>query len=390
MRLIEGACTSVRLLIIAPENYPVPSIKGTSVETCIFNIATHLAKEHCVTVVSRSVKHLPRVSSYDGLRIIRIAGGARRKYIVRALRAVAGQRFDHIQIDNRPGFVPIVRKSFPRTPLSLFLHSLTFVTRPRASSKRVRAQLSHTDMIISNSMSLKSCLSELYPGQGKKIRVVHLGVSASRFRPPTALERVQARRERGVSHSFAVLFVGRFIPLKGIPLLIEAAQLVYEEVPSTKLLLVGSGKEEYVSYIRSLARRVNVPVEFIGPVLWNKMPHVYWAADCFVCPTQGHEAFGLVVVEALSSGLPAVASHNGGIKEIVRHNTNGLLIEDYGNPQRFADAIIAIAKNPDLAKRLGQGGRDTSVNQFSWEKAGESLQRLYFGGEQQRGRNKAP
>jgi len=194
------------------------------------------------------------------------------------------------------------------------------------------------------------------------------------------MERKRARAAFGVGGSYAIVYAGRFIPIKGIPLLIRAADLAYQKAPNAKLLLAGFGKRAYMSYVKALSTRVNVPVHFVGPIPWNRMQQYYWAADCFVCPTQGYEAFGLVVVEALASGLPAIASRNGGIPEIITHNTNGLLIDDYNQPQAFADAIVTLARNRELAKRLGHGGRRTALSLFGWQRTSESLHRLYFGG----------
>lgn len=375
----------MRLIIIAPESFPVPSAKGTSVETCIYNIATELAKRHSVTVLSRSAKPLPRVTTRGNLRIIRVPSGSRRQYISRVLRLLASQSFDHIQVDNRPSFLGPVRKHFPQVPLSLFLHSLTFITPPKTSVSRVNPQLAHADMIVTNSHSLQSHVSGLYPSQRHKIRVAHLGVTAAQFRPPTAKERARARAAYGVGNAFVITYAGRFIPLKGIPTLIKAAELVRREIPTAKLLLAGNGKKAYVSYLKTLARRAAVPVRFVGHVPWQKMQRVYWGADCFVCPSQGHEAFGLVVLEALASGLPTVASLNGGIQEIIAHNVNGLLVEDFSKPEEFAKAIIAFVKDQVLARRLGSRGRQTCLERFSWRATSESVHGLYFGGENRRG-----
>ena len=376
-----GVGVSVRLLIIAPESYPVPSAQGTSVETCIYNLAANLAKHHLVTVVSRSVQYLSHVTTCGNLRILRVVGGTKTKYITRVLEAVAGQSFDQIQVDNRPSFLATVRKQFPKTPLSIFLHSLTFVTPPKTSIGRACSQLAVADLVVVNSESLKSRVSALCPSQGLNIKVVHLGVTVSKFRPPTNLERTLARAKYRLEGSFAIVYAGRIIPLKGVPLLIKAADLAHQEIPSAKLLLAGSGKKTYVSYVKALANRANVPVKFTGNVPWQKMQQVYWTADCFVCPTQGHEAFGLVVAEALATGVPTVASHNGGIQEIITHGVNGLLVIDFDSPNEFAKAVVAIAKNSALSKRLGEQGRITCVSRFTWQNASETLQRLYFGGE---------
>lgn len=370
----------MRLLIIAPERYPIPSPRGTSVETCVLNIAHHLAKQHEVTVISRGKQGLARISSRGNLRIIRVSGSTRQGYIAQALRALSGKHFDHIQVDNRPGFLPLVKNKFPNTALSIYLHSLTFVTPPKASIARVDKQLKVANKVVVNSQSLKSCLATLYPGQSHKIEIVHLGVSTSMFRPPSFVERTQARVKYGVSKSFAIIYAGRLNRLKGIPVLIQAAEQVYTHVPNAKLLLIGSGGKAYTAYIKALARLATIPVEVIGHVPRVRMPQAYWAGDCLVCPSQGHEAFGLVAAEALATGLPTVASRNGGLEELITHNVNGLLVADYHSPKGFAKAILTIKQDPSLAKSLGREGRSSCEANFTWQKTSEQLHNLYFGG----------
>ncbi len=371
----------MRLLIIAPEAYPVPNTRGSSVETCIYNLATNLSRRHEVTVVSRSTPGLPRVTIQGRLRIIRVPGGTKVAYIGHVLRAIGGHSYDHIQVDNRPGFLAAVRRRFPATPVSIFLHSLTYVTPPMTAARQAQSQLEDADLIVANSASLAARVKELYPAHGHKVHVVHLGVDTSEFHPPTPNQRLLARRMLGVDGSFVIGFVGRFVPIKGIPTLLKAAELVADEFPHTTLLLAGSGGRGYVSQIRAVARRTKLPVRFLGRVPRAKIPRVYWAFDCFVCPTQGHEAFGLVVVEALASGIPTVASANGGIQEIITHGIDGLLVQRFTDPHRIADAILAIARSPVGAQHLGMQGRRTCLTRFSWSSSSEALHRLYFGGE---------
>ncbi len=349
-------------------------------ETCIYNLALNLARAHEVTVVSRSMPDLPRITIQGSLRIIRVAGGTRAAYINRVLRAIEGQSYDHIQVDNRPGFLAAVRQRFPGTPLSIFLHSLSYIVPPISSTRQAQSQLAHANMIVVNSASLASRVKELHPAHGDRVHVVHLGVDTSRFHPPTPSQRLLARRMMGVDSSFVIGFVGRFVPIKGIPILLKAAELVADKIPHTTLLLAGSGTRRYVSQIKALARGAKVPVGFLGRVPRAKIPRVYWALDCFVCPTQGHEAFGLVVVEALASGIPTVASANGGIREIITHGADGLLVQQFTDPRYFAEAILAMARDPGGAHGLGMQGRKTCIARFSWSGSSDALHKLYFGG----------
>ncbi len=145
----------MKFLIIAPEYYPIPPVKGTSVETCIYHIAKRLAKQHYVTIISRQTSGYPNRSNFGKLTIIRVQGGERTHYLNCVINEIKGKKFDYIQIDNRPSFLKSIRELFPKTSISLFLHSLTFVTPPKATHRAIRSQLKKANVIVANSASLK-------------------------------------------------------------------------------------------------------------------------------------------------------------------------------------------------------------------------------------------
>lgn len=96
-----------------------------------------------------------------------------------------------------------------------------------------------------------------------------------------------------------------------------------------------------------------------------------------ICPSQKHEAFGLVNVEAMASGIPVIASRIGGIPEIVQHGRNGLLVQEYGNPAAFAAHIVNLARDPELYRRLSRQAREDVKNQFSWKITAMNLMETY-------------
>lgn len=367
----------MKLLIIAPELYPVPHAKGTSVETCIYHIARNWAKKHTVTVISRANHRYSGIKKQGKITYIYVPAGSKKRYIANVLSAIKDKQYDHIQIDNRPEFIGRVKKDFPQTPISLFLHSLTYVTPPKASFKRVRAQLSHADIIVTNSRSLQTELTKYYAKHRHKMKVVHLGVDTAQFRPPARNERLITRSFYRASHTFSIVYVGRILPSKGIHVLIRAADQAARSIPNLKLYIIGTGKRKYIRYLRRLAAKSRANISFIAPLPRTKVHRAYWLADCIVYPSQSFEAFGLVAIEALSSRVPAIVSKNGGLREIVKHHYNGLVVQNYSSAAAFAKPIIKLAHNRNLTKKLGQNGRITCLLKFNWRKASERLIRIY-------------
>ncbi|SDW09168.1 glycosyltransferase family 4 protein [Paenibacillus sp. CF384] len=358
----------MKLLIIAPEQIPVPPPIGGSVENCIYQITKQISNEHQVTVVSLLRKNLARKSIINNMTILRVSGGSKQAYLTNAIRKVKGNRYDLIQIDNRPSFAKAVRQSFPKTPIAIFMHSMTFVSSPMTTKKKANADFNHANLIVGNSKSLQESLIGRFPAHKAKINFVHLGVDTEKFHPIGS----------STSKPFHLLFAGRLIPRKGVPTLLKAFGIALKSIPSLRLTVAGgSRKSAYKVFLKRIARNLNVPVQFKGNLSRKQMPAFYRTGDCFVCPSQMHEAFGLVNVEAMASGLPVIASHIGGIPEIVQHDRNGLLVQNYQKPAAFAAQIVKLASDPELRGRLANQARKDVQNRFNWKLTASNLMELY-------------
>ncbi|AIQ44728.1 spore coat protein [Paenibacillus sp. FSL R7-0273] len=360
----------MHICIIAPEQFPLPG--DGSVEICIWAIARRLAGRHKVTVVSRATALLPDSAELEQVRIIRLASGTPRRYQASVLQFLQQESFDIIQVDNRPLLMAAVKERHPGTPVLLYLHSLTFVP----AGRRIARSLARADGIAVNSRSLLDKLSGRFPGIHRRLSVVPLGAELSRFTPAELPERQRLRRQYRLPQAFTVLFAGRIIPRKGVPVLIRAMYHVNKRLPA-HLVVAGQGKPAYIRQLKLLARRLGVSVSFPGKIAHEQIHSLYQAADCFVCPSQRHEAFGLVNVEAMASGLPVIASDNGGIREIIRSGHNGYLTGRYRQALPFARLLLKVGKSPGLAARIGLQGRSDALRTFDWNHTASRLEELY-------------
>lgn len=364
----------MQIAMIAPEQFPLPG--GGSVEICMEYIAKELAARHRVTVVSRRVPGRPNVSRNGGFTNVRVPSGSSRTYLGSVTAFLKVNHFDIIQVDNRPHYAAKLKSRFPRTTVSLFLHSLTFVPKTAAVYK----SLKQADLIIANSASLRRRLARRFPAIARKLRSVHLGVDESRFAPPDALQKRAAKAKYRVGKGFTILFAGRVIPRKGVPVAIKAARLVRRSGQAVTLVVAGKPKpKNYGLKLQRYARKLKVPVRFVGNVPYPAIHELYRAADCFLCPSQLHEGFGLVNVEAMATGVPVIASKIGGIQEIITHKKNGYLVKKYWKPRHFAKYILRIARNKQLAARLSRAGRRTVIARFPWRSTAAKLEKLYSG-----------
>jgi spore coat protein SA len=362
----------LKILIVAPPAFPVSASTGGSVEISIYQIAKRLALTNQVTIISRKSKGLPAVSKSKNLTIIRVAGN--KSYLREVINYAKNHKFDCIQVDNRPRFIPILRRHFPKVSLVLVLHSLTFM---RFLSNMTRQNVVRkSNAVICNSEFIRHYYVKRFPHYAKKFHAIHLGADLSRFREPTPIEKRNMRTRYSLLNSFIILYAGRIIPGKGVHILVKAAGLVKKTIPSIRVVLVGPYIKGYKTRLISEAKRKKIPVLFTGPVKPSNMHKMYWLGDCFICPTQLHEAFGLVNVEAMASGLPVIASKRGGIVEIINEK-NGILIRDYKKPIAFAREIEKIFLMPTFANSLAEAGREAVLVHFDWSRVAADYEEFY-------------
>lgn len=377
--LPQGCVSPVHICIVAPAQLPVPPLMGGSVEICIHAIARQLAKEHKVTVIGRRHRRLPNRQSEGNLTYVRVPADNYASHVVNVLRKGS---YDWIQVDNRPALAAHIKNTFPRTPVSLFLHSLTFISPPRLRNRQASALLAKPDMIVANSESLFEVIAKRHPRVKNKIRKVLLGVDTDRFRPPTPDEKRKLKTKYGIaSGAFTVLFAGRIIPRKGIPVLLKAMQELRKTVPRAKIVIAGGGRPAYLAKLKQQAKRLGVPAVFTGLIAHRSIHLIYRLADAFVCPSQKHEAFGLVNIEAMASGVPVVASRIGGIGEAVVHGRNGYLVDAYRDPKQFARHLAQLAKQTELARKLSEQAQRDAIEKFSWSATARKLAQQYRHGE---------
>ncbi|MCL6604083.1 MAG: glycosyltransferase family 4 protein [Paenibacillus sp.] len=361
----------MHICIIAPEQFTVPG--NNSVEICILAIAKQLALRHTVTVISRRLQGLAHSDELDLVNIIRLPADSPSRYFEEVLNYIREGSFDLIQVDNRPRLMAAVRRATPQTPVVLFLHSLTFVPQSRSTL----GYLNQADLIIANSRSLQQRLTRRFPSRAEAIRIVPLGADLERFVPPSIEERRRLRRVYRVPQTtFTVLFVGRVIPRKGVHVIIRAVYALRRRMP-IHLLIVGRGKPLYIRRLKRLAKRLGVSATFLGNVTHEEIHQVYQTADCFVCPSQRHESFGLVNVEAMASGLPVIASNNGGIREIIVSGVHGYLVDRYREALSFSRYLLILGRNPKLVVSMGSQGRKDALEAFEWQHTAARLESVY-------------
>jgi len=192
------------------------------------------------------------------------------------------------------------------------------------------------------------------------------------FRPD--IDGGEVRSKLGLNRDqHIVLWVGRVVPHKGIENLVEASQYVDD----AKFIIGGEGP--HLPAIRRLARSFDVEdkVIFSGRLARPDLPRYYAACDVFVLPSVSRlEAFGIVALEAMSSGKPVVVTDMPGVREVVNDGVEGLLCEPL-NAEDLAEKINRLLGDPGKRAAMGRAGRKKVVGEFGIKKVVDKLEAVY-------------
>jgi glycosyltransferase involved in cell wall biosynthesis len=200
-------------------------------------------------------------------------------------------------------------------------------------------------------------------------------VNVSRFAAPTSDGRAALFSEFGISlDKKLIVAAGYFIPEKGLSDLLKAAAKVRETRKDVVFILVGDGPLERQLKEEAHSLGIDDIVRFTG--LRFDVDRFMSASDAVVVPSTWQEPAGLVVVEAMATSRPVIASRVGGIPEYLSEGEAGLLVEP-GNPTQIAEAILKILNDGPMAQRMGIAGRQRAEQLFSMEKWVADTMALY-------------
>ena len=228
--------------------------------------------------------------------------------------------------------------------------------------------------VVCASSSLKSVLQVTYPASAPMLEVVTPGVKSVPGRA-CAAQREQAREQLGLPiEATLLLFVGNDFIKKGLPALLHALT----QLPAqTQLVVVGNAESEPA--MRKLVERLGLTarVHFLGSQ--RDMGSAYCAADALVHPTL-EDAYGMVVLEAMSYGLPVVVSDMpySGIAQDLRDGDNALLLKDPRDVEKIVATLQNLCKDADLFCGLSTRAQVFAQN-HSWERAAEAYAEMYLG-----------
>jgi glycosyltransferase involved in cell wall biosynthesis len=193
------------------------------------------------------------------------------------------------------------------------------------------------------------------------------------FRPSTSEEKIRLKDRFGYSNKMLLLFAGRLVPRKGLPYLLEIWKEVSPDFPNARLLILGDGPLSGDLFEMAVRLNISDTVHFGGRV--GNVPDYLRAADVFVLPSL-QEGMANALLEAMASGLPAVASRIGGVVDVVEDGKNALLV-DPTDRIAFLEILRKMLTNEELRIRLSQNALETIRASYGLEARVSSYIELY-------------
>ncbi|MFA5069979.1 MAG: glycosyltransferase family 4 protein [Patescibacteria group bacterium] len=220
--------------------------------------------------------------------------------------------------------------------------------------------------LIAVSSSAREYITRYLPGD---YRIIPNGVDTTRFSPE--VEPLEGYKN---SRDFKILFVGRMDPRKGFKYLLRAFPLIYQKITNVRLIVVGNGFLR-TFYHLSLPSVLRPRVDYRGFVSRADLPRYYASCDVYCSPATMGESFGIVLLEAMASGKPVIASDIRGYNSILEDGRQGYLVPKE-NPLALAEKIIDLACDQKKREMMGAAGRQKALT-FDWGRVAKEIEGLY-------------
>ncbi|MEQ1656983.1 MAG: glycosyltransferase family 4 protein [Nitrospira sp.] len=244
-----------------------------------------------------------------------------------------------------------------------WLNRRRLLSRLKTMSYMILARMRHV-RFIAVSEDVRQQAESVAGLSGDRIIVIANGVDTEWFAP----------QGNDASRPFSIVQVGRFVPEKGHQTAIRALANLKRSKPLARLVLVGAGPLRSECEALATTLGVRSEVEFVGRQ--SDVRPWLWAASVFWMPSET-EGLPLACLEAMSCGLPIVASDVGGLPEIV-DSTCGYIVRR-GDPEELSKVTSVLMDDPAYANALGQAARRKVQRCYSLDKAADEYVAAYKG-----------
>lgn len=364
-----------------------PPYRGGTGNVCYHNARELAQRGHEVHVLTAAMQGAALHERYDGVIVHRLhpivqIGNA--PVLPSLLRMLRGFDVIHLHYPFILG-AELVRFAtlLYRTPLVVSFHNDLI---GEGACARFFASYQYLSALLTVRWAARLCAVSLDHYESSRLRrvlteqhpmAVELpnGVDTERFCPTEAA--VAMRERYGIpSEARLVLFVAaldRAHHFKGLDRLLEAISYL---PPHVHLVVIGDGDLRQRYERQAIKLGIRERVVFVGAIDHTETPPFFRSADVTVLPSSPPESFGLVLIESLACGTPVVASNIPGVRTVVDHGNDGLLVES-GNVKALTEAIQHLLSDETIRRRMGEHGRSRATTYYDWKHIGTRLEMIY-------------
>lgn len=233
----------------------------------------------------------------------------------------------------------------------------------------------NSDKVIAICDNTKDWLIKDYGITEEKITVIHAGIDINCFNPSNDGKRW--RKKLNIDDKKVVLCMAKLVYLKGFHYLIEAFKKIADEYKDTMLVIAGSGDKSEERRLHDLVVSLGIKdkVIFAGWINYNDVPYLHAAADIFVHPSL-LEGTPLVILEAMATGKPVIATDIAGVPEMITDGVDGFLVEEK-NVEQIVEKLSVLLEDEVLCKETGQNARKKVEEKFNWDMIAERILDVY-------------
>jgi glycosyltransferase involved in cell wall biosynthesis len=267
------------------------------------------------------------------------------------------------------------RKFSKAIPVVFIKHIGTQKPKRDQLHRFIYKNIAHT---IAVSQVIKNNLLNTHPIDASRVSVVHHGIDMDYYRR-SHRDREKIRSEFNIGDDDILIgTIGRLQEGKGHLEFLEMAGVIGKRYPASRFVIVGEpthGEEDKAEIIHKKAKETALGERLIFTGFRTDIPALLSAMDIFAFPSRA-EAFGLVLIEAMSAGLPVIANRSDGILDIIDDGVNGLLIEPM-NIDLWIERVESLIRHPQLRSRLATSAIETVRSKFTSQRMVDQVESIY-------------
>lgn len=344
--------------------YVIGRLEIGGVETQLLNLVKHIDKnkfEIIVCCLSEKTKLLNEFEKHCKVIIMKKILPIDITRIPRIIKIIKKNGIDIVHNDVFPAnFYGTIAGKLSKKP-TIISYKQTLKNYPLHARIRDNMLSKLADRTITISDSAKQMLIKKALFNKDKIVIIKEGINLSNYK----IKNIKTLKVIGTAC--------RLVKQKNHALFLESAKLVLEKHPKIKFLIAGEGnlKEKLLEQAKAL--KIEKNVFFLGEI--RNMPQFYSKIDLFAL-TSSWEGTPIVIMEAIASGLPVLATNVGGVNEIINDKVGGFLVEPE-NPDKFAQKLVYLIENPKIAKKTAKHALKKIKDNFDIKRKVIEMQNLY-------------